>query len=209
MSLISHSNPNYSEIQLSPSEFFSKAVLANTMAVDTETNGGDVRDGTGFCVGISAAIAVNVGPYDTYYFTYIPVAHYEGNVDDRTKGLFFNLIETRPRIIFHNAKFDLESLSTAGYSGKFIKWYCTMMMAHFLNENVPKGLDWLSKNELKNEGKVKKDFKGIWQMRMGHMIPVAEMELYAGIDTVRTLQLFEKLYPFFVESGFDGKVSEV
>jgi DNA polymerase I-like protein with 3'-5' exonuclease and polymerase domains len=174
------------------------------MAVDTETNGGDVRDGTGFCVGISAAIK----NLNTYYFTYVPVAHYEGNVDEDTKQLFFQLINSRQRIIMHNAKFDLESFLTAKLEIT-TRWYCTMMMAHFLNENVPKGLDWLSKNELKNEGKVKKDFKSIWKLRMGHMIPVAEMELYAGIDTVRTLQLFEKLYPFFVESGFDGKVSEV
>jgi len=204
MSPISRSNLDYEEIQLTPTEFISKALLANTMAVDTETNGGDVRDGTGFCVGISAAIK----SLNSYYFTYVPVAHYEDNVDDQTKELFFQLINSRERLVMHNAKFDLESFLTAKLEIT-TRWYCTMMMAHFLNENVPKGLDWLSKNELKNPGKVQKDFKPIWKMRMGHMIPVAEMELYAGIDTVRTLQLFERLHPFFVEQGFDGKMQEV
>lgn len=188
------------EIQVSPNEFLSMALVANTMAVDTETNGGDIRDGTGFCVGISAAINRN----GDYYFTYVPVAHYQDNVDDGTKDLFFQLINSRDILVMHNAKFDLDSFLTAGLEIK-TRWYCTMMMAHFLNENVPKGLDWLSKNELGNEGKVSKDFRSIWKMKMGHMIPVAEMELYAGIDTVRTLQLFERLYPYFVESGFDGK----
>jgi DNA polymerase I-like protein with 3'-5' exonuclease and polymerase domains len=188
------------ETYLKPTEFLSRAMLANVMAVDTETNGLDIRDGTGFCVGISTAIAMS----GVYYYSYFPVAHYMDNIDEQTRELLFNLISTRDKIVMHNAKFDLVSLSTAGFKGEFIRWYCTLMMAHFLNENVPKGLDWLSRNELKNPGKVKKDFTGIWRMGLGHMIPVAEMELYAGIDSVRTLQLFERLYPRFVKSGFDG-----
>jgi len=189
-----------SEVMLKPRDFIPKALLANVMAVDTETNGLDIRDGRGFCVGISASIHTD----DTYYHSYFPVAHSEGNIEDDLKETLFQIIATRV-ICMHNAKFDLVSLETAKYPGKYYKWYCTMMMAHFLNENVPSlTLDWLSRNELKNPGKVKKDFKNIWAMGMGHLIPVAEIELYAGIDTVRTLQLFERLYPFFVKAGFDG-----
>ncbi|MFE1145226.1 3'-5' exonuclease family protein [Streptomyces rochei] len=189
-----------SEVMLKPHEFLAKAVFSKVMSVDTETNGHDIRDGRGYCVGISAAINEN----GIYYHSYFPVAHYQDNISDETKSNLYDLIATRI-IPFHNAKFDLESLRTAGYPGKFHKWYCTMMMAHFLNENVPSlSLDWLSKNELKNPGKVKKDYKGIWAMGLGNMIPVAEIELYAGIDTVRTLQLFERLHPYFVKAGFDG-----
>lgn len=189
-----------SEVQLKPTEFLPIALLSNTMAVDTETNGLDIRDGRGFCVGISAAVKSS----NTYYYSYFPVAHNEGNIESETKELLFHLIESRDRIIFHNAKFDLDSMLTAGYSGKYIKWYCTMMMAHFLNENVPKDLDSLSKRLLGNTGKVTKDYADIWKMGLGHMIPVAEIEQYAGIDTVRTLQLFYRMYPYFVKSGFDG-----
>lgn len=197
---MSQSPSSTSEVMLKPQEFLAKAALASVMAVDTETTGRDIRDGRGHCVGISAAIREN----DTYYHSYFPVAHYEGNIPDETKSNLFDLVATRI-ICFHNAKFDLESLETAKYPGKYFKWYCTMMMAHFLNENVPSlSLEWLSKNELKNPGKVKKDFTGLWSMGLGAAIPVAEIKLYAGIDTVRTLQLFERLHPFFVKAGFDG-----
>lgn len=195
-----------SEIMLKPSEFLSTAMASNVMAVDTETTGGDIRDGRGYCVGISAAVKVT----DIYYFSYFPVAHFQDNVPEETKDLLFQVIASRT-IVMHNAKFDIQSLSTAGYGGKFYRWYCTLMMAHFLNENEPKGLDYLSKRLLGNQGKVENaKFKGMWTMNLGHMIPVAEMELYAGIDTVRALQLFYRMYPYFVKSGFDGdQVSEL
>lgn len=189
----------HSEKLVTPKEFLAIALLCDTMSVDTETNGGDIRDGTGFCVGISAAVLYN----DVYYAAYFPVAHYENNVDAKTKQMLFDIIATRMRIIFHNAKFDLVSLETAGYKLNFVRWYCTMLMAHMCNENIPKGLDWLARYELKEPGKVKKDFVPIWKMRMGHMIPVAEIELYAGVDTILTLKLFYRLYPYFVGSGFD------
>jgi DNA polymerase I-like protein with 3'-5' exonuclease and polymerase domains len=185
---------------LEPSEFLTKAIPIGVMAVDTETTGGDIRDGRGYCVGISAAVRDN----DTYYHSYFPVAHHEGNVSDETKELLFQVIMSRT-IVFHNAKFDLTSMETAGYSGKYMKWYCTLMMAHFLNENEPKGLDYLSKRLLGVYGKEdNQKFKGMWAMNLGHLIPVAEMKFYAGIDTVRTLQLYYRMYPYFVKSGFDG-----
>lgn len=186
-------------------DFLSTAMLCNTMAVDTETNGQDIRDGRGYCVGISAAVKFQ-GKYHSAYF---PVAHYEDNVQPDIKELLFHITSTRERIVFHNAKFDIVSLKTAGHSGKFIRYYCTMLMAHMLNENVPKGLDWLAKNELKEPGKVQADFKNIWKMGLGHMIPVAEMERYAGTDAVLALKLFEKLHPLFVKSGFDGSDSNM
>lgn len=196
---MTHSSSRFKETQLKPKEFNTYAMLATEMAVDTETNGGDVRDGTGFCVGISAAVKLS----GEYLYTYVPVAHNEDNVSEEVKELFINVMNSRETLVMHNAKFDLESLGTAKITLK-PKWYCTMMMAHFLNENVPKGLDWLSRHELKTEGKIHAGFEPIWRMKLGHMIPVAEMELYAGIDAVRCLQLFEKMYPFFVKSGFDG-----
>jgi ribonuclease D len=170
------------------------------MALDTETTGRDIRDGNGYAVGISAAVQHN----HSYYTAYFPVAHYSDNVTDELKEILFNLIASRTRVVFHNAKFDLESMETAGYRMGYKRWYCTMLMAHMLNENIPKGLDWLARNELKVSGKVEKDFSSIWSMGLGHMIPVAEIEEYACVDTVLALMLFYKLYPYFVKSGFDG-----
>jgi DNA polymerase I - 3''-5'' exonuclease and polymerase domains len=196
MSLSSRSEP------VNPAEFLSYALLCNTMAIDTETNGKDIRDGRGFCIGISAAINMN----DTYYSSYFPVAHTKGNIDTWTKDLLFNLIRTRERIIFHAAKFDTISLETAGYNLGYTRWYCTMMMAHMLNENVPKGLDWLAKNELKEPGKHKPPEWEVMFKIYGWSpdFPAKIMGMYAGEDAVLTLKLFERLYPYFVKSGFDG-----
>src|SRR5437660_877354 len=59
--------------------------------------------------------------------------------------LLKEVIENHPCLVFHNAKHDLRSLQSIGinYTGKF---YCTMLMAHMNNENLPsKKLDFLSK----------------------------------------------------------------
>lgn len=187
---------------VNPTEFLSYALLCDTMAVDTETNGKDIRDGTGFATGISAAVKLN----GTYFSSYFPVAHTKGNVDEVTKQLLFDVIKTRERVIFHAAKFDIISLRTAGYTLGFIRYYCTMLMAHMLNENKPKGLDWLSKNVLGEDGK---NMPPEWVLM--HAIygwspdfPAEVMALYAGEDAVLALKLFERMYPYFVKSGFDG-----
>jgi hypothetical protein len=199
---VSLSSP--SEVMLGNSEFLSKAFSSDVMAVDTETTGGDIRDGRGYCVGISAAVKAQ----DIYYHSYFPVAHAEDNISPDTKELLYQVVGSRV-VVFHHAKFDLTSMETAGYPGNYKKWYCTMMMAHFLNENEPKGLDYLARRLLGAKGKEdNKRFVGMWQLNLGHLIPVDEMRLYAGIDTVRTLQLFYRMYPYFVKSGFDGTHEE-
>jgi DNA polymerase I-like protein with 3'-5' exonuclease and polymerase domains len=181
--------------------FMSKAILCDLMSVDTETNAKDIRTDEGICIGISAAIRYN----GVIYGTYIPVGHTENNVTEEVKEFFFKLLSTKI-IIFHNAKFDLDSLKRAGYNLGYRRWYCTMMMAHFLNENVPKGLDWLAKNELKLDGKQKSEEWRAWFTLVGWSpdFPVKVMAEYATWDAVLTLMLFFKLYPLFVKSGFDG-----
>lgn len=193
---------NSKSIRLEPQEFLQKALLTDTIAVDTETNGKDVRDGRGFCIGISVAIFLD----NTYYSAYFPVAHDEDNVEEEVKQFLFRVIVSRSRVIFHNAKFDLISLQTAGFNLTIPIWYCTLMMTHMLNENVPKGLDWLAKNELGESGKEKPPE---WQFFFtlygwSSKFPARVMALYACEDAVLTLKLFYRLYPFFVESGFDG-----
>lgn len=187
---------------VTPEEFLPYALLCNTMAVDTETNAQDIRDGRGFAIGISAAVNHN----GVYYNAYFPVAHTKHNVSEDIKANLFDIIRTRQRIIFHNAKFDLVSMKTAGYKYEYIRWYCTMLMAHMLNENKPKGLDWLAKNVLHVEGKNKPP---MWEAMFtiygwSPDFPAEIMALYAGEDAVLALQLFERMYPYFVKSGFDG-----
>lgn len=192
---------------VTPEEFLPVAILSDTMAVDTETTDiekTDIRDGSGFAYGISAAVLRN----NIYYSTYVPVRHTKGNVSDELRDNFFDVIRTRKRIVFHNAKFDLPSMKTTGYSGGYIRWYCTMLMAHMLNENIPKGLDWLAKYELKEPGKNKPP---LWEFMFAihgwHPdFPAEVMALYAAEDAVLTLKLFYRLYPYFKKSGFDGQM---
>lgn len=189
----------------SPSDFISMAMLDPWLALDTETTGKDIRSGEGYCVGISAACKYE----EKIYTAYFPIRHYEDNVDDKIKDLLIGLIKSRLKLFMHNVKFDLVSLETAGFNvNELPKWYCTMRMAHMLNENLNMnqyGLDWLAQNELKIPGKdTQHDFRPIWRMGMGHMIPVGEIEEYAARDAGLLYLLFEHLYPLFVKSGFDG-----
>lgn len=197
------SSKSTDSVLLNPAEFLSYAMLVNDMAIDTETNAQDIRDGRGFATGISGAIKY----HGTYYSAYFPVAHTSDNVDSVTKQLLFDVIRVKDRVFMHNAKFDLVALRTAGFIGKIQRWYCTMLMAHMLNENLPsKSLDWLSKNELKDGGKHKPPEWELMHAVYGWSpdFPAHIMALYAGEDAVKCYKLFERMYPFFVESGFDG-----
>jgi ribonuclease D len=194
----------------SPSEFISIALLDPWLALDTETTGKDIRSGEGYCVGISAACRSG----EIIHTAYFPVGHHEDNIDPELLALLIGLIKSRDKLFMHNAKFDLISFETAGIDLSGLKWYCTMRMAHMLNENLNMnqyGLDWLARYELKIPGKDKThDFRPIWKMGLGNMIPVEEMEEYAARDAGILYLLFERLYPMFVKSGFDGsEVSEV
>jgi hypothetical protein len=79
-------------------------------------------------------------------------------------------------------------------------------MAHMLNENIPKGLDWLAKNALKEPGKNKPpEWEFMFAMYgWSPKFPASIMALYACEDAVLAYKLFEHLYPHFLESGFDG-----
>src|SRR5690606_23407660 len=105
------------------------------------------------------------------------------------KQAFFNIIQVVDRVTFHNAKFDLVSLETAGFTGKFKRWYCTMRMAHMLNENLKPnqyGLDWLAKNELHLPGKAKPPLWEVMYTIHGWSpdFPAEVMALYAAEDAV-------------------------
>lgn len=187
---------------LTPAEFLSYALLDSTISVDTETTGLKIKDGQDYAIGISACCKVN----GNYYSAYFPVAHTKGNVDEETKNLLFQIIASRKRVLFHNAKFDIVSMETTGYNLGYLRWYCTMLMAHMLNENIPKGLDWLAKNALRLPGKNKPPE---WELMFkifgwSAEFPADIMALYACEDAVLCYKLDEHLYPHFVESGFDG-----
>jgi DNA polymerase III epsilon subunit-like protein len=195
------------ELQKQRSATLSCALADPFLVIDTETNAEDIRDGRGFCIGISIA-AEYKGEIKGAYF---PVAHTEDNIPDAQKTILFNIIKSRRRLGYHNAKFDIPSLATAGLDVFDIPFYCTMIMCHMLNENKPKGLDWLIKNELHlPDGKVKDP---VWQAMFNIYgwspdFPARAMSKYATEDAIRTRMLFNLIYPFFVEAGFDGPVEK-
>src|SRR6478736_6127378 len=104
------------------------------ISVDTETNGEDVRDGRGYLTGISIACRL----FTDVSRVYLPIRHIdtENNLSSDRLAKLKNFFQNyRGWLVFHNAKFDLVSLSTAGinYTGRF---YCTMKMCHLLDENM-------------------------------------------------------------------------
>lgn len=180
------------------------------MAIDTETTGLRVKDGTDNCIGIS--VAGRVRQEDNRMFSYyFPVAHHANNLNDINIALLYEHFRSRTRrnpVVYHNAKFDLFSLATAGCDMDSVFFYDTLIMARIVNENIwgGYGLDNLAKVMLKREGKRKSpEFHAFFQMfGWSALFPAVVMGDYATGDTELTLLLFEYLYPIFKREGFDG-----
>ena len=176
-------------------QFIHLASKAPYIAVDTESNGEEIRDGRGFCQGLSIAVpAPGMGPLSEYF----GFRHLRDNLPQHYLFKLKDLIENHPALIFHNAKYDLVSLATLGIHAEG-KFYDTMIMAHLLDENGPntgKSLDSLGKFYLNDEGKKKsKAFKAAIGILGWAGTPPATMREYAAYDTDLTLRLFEHLKP--------------
>lgn len=171
----------------------------HVLAVDTETNGKDIRDGRGYAIGVSTSYLDTFG-YHNHYF---PFRHTLGdNYDPSILARLKEVVEAAPKVVFHNAKFDLVSLRTLGidYFGR--DWYCTMVMAHLINENWPrsKSLDSCAAAYL-GEGfrKLKTDELDTIAKSFGwDMIPVSVMRPYAEMDTELTYRLAGVLFEKFI-----------
>ncbi len=118
-------------------------------------------------------------------------------------------VENHSCLVMHNAKHDLRALRSLGieYKGKF---YCTMMMAHWTNENsYSKGLDAVSKAY---GGPGKEEHPAMKHIIDGfgwHMIPLDMMRKYATIDATTLEQLFYPLMDEFTYQEFDTDTWEV
>lgn len=166
---------------------------AEYVALDTETTGEEIRDGRGYCIGISLSFRV---PGVGYISDYFPIRHkHGGNTPREDIAKLARAIESLQVLVMHNAKFDLVSLATAGinYENDF---YDTMLIAHLINENQPvggKGLDALGKYYLRDEGKKKSPDFIQAQKAFGWDMPVEFMREYATYDAELTLRLSEHL----------------
>lgn len=189
---------------------FEQAIVDLTMskylALDTETTGLKVKDGTDYCIGISVA-GRNPLKNNEMFSYYFPIRHSRNNLNDRNKDYLFEHLLSRDEpnpLIMHNAKFDIFSCATVEL--ELVKFFFdTMLMVHMVNENLPsKRLDWLSKNVLKRQGKHKPE---IWEQAFKAYgwspdFPSEIMAIYASGDTEETYYLFERYFPEFLRQGF-------
>ena len=171
--------------------------VGTPVAIDTETNGYDIRSGEGYAIGVSMSFRAPALGLVRHYF---PLRHNSIAGGDYEKTVQYELkriIEKQTCVIFHNAKFDLVSLATLGiyYTGKF---YCTMLMAHLINENLPynKSLDSCGKYYLNDPGKkVTEPGFALWIKKIGwtNPMPPSLMRAYAEYDADLTYRLWELL----------------
>lgn len=170
------------------------------LALDCETNSKDPRHDPDFrLLGVSYA---NQRDAD-----YLPVGHIGSGNRDKSEVVSFlqERIVYSNIIVCHNSKFDLLVLKRGlGLDLYNSNWYCTMLMQHFIDENLPnKSLDFLGKYHF-NETKVHDErMKTIIDGPGWGFIPEWLIRDYAIQDAKLTLKLFYMLYPTFVSEGFD------
>jgi DNA polymerase-1 len=185
---------------------FLRAARGRLLAVDTETNGRDIRDGRGYAMGLSIAYKDDDGQYHKWYF---PFRHMHGyNLRKHTLRVAKEVIETAPGLIFHNAKFDIVSLATLGINVPSGRWFCTMIAAHLINENYPysKSLEWCCRAYLGAEWhkEISPELKAYQEMKLPgdangwELIPSELMWDYGAHDAEITFRLRDRLLPLFL-----------
>lgn len=107
------------------------------------------------------------------------------------------------RFVFHNAKFDLVCLERLGFDLWDKEWFDTMLMQHFIDENIPnKSLDYLGKHYFGEGKEVSPEFSQFIDSFGWEFLPVSMVEPYAIQDAKLTLKLFHHLLPLFKAQGF-------
>ena len=173
---------------------------AEKLAIDTETDGRDCRDGTGYAYGVSVAYR----SADGVTAFYMPFRHRNtGRVGNYDKGRFLpylqSILDTRTGI-YHNALFDLPSLSTLGLDTTRHKFLCTMKLCSMISDHLfilqakKYSLDACCQVYLNRPGKKKSDLflKLMKQYGWYDMPPEGHGE-YAAYDTFSTLELYEAI----------------
>lgn len=174
----------------------SLACKAQFVAIDTETNAEDIRDGRGFALGVSLAYRGLDGEITALY---LPFRHRGGaNYNYPIFKESLQKILSTKSCVFHNAKFDLASLTTFGLDTRATRFYCTMLLAHQVSETEPvsKSLDSCGKFYLNDPGKRMKGTEleeFIKKFGWGRVKADLMVE-YAAYDAHLTLRLFEALW---------------
>ena len=152
-----------------------------------------------YCLGISFAT-------DTNHY-YIPLNHqaiagFEHENLQVPKDLFRNV---QCPIVFHNAAFDLQVLRKEGIYVPSLNIWDTMLMSHYIDENVQgkeigHSLESLAKRYLKDDKKVElsKTMRPIWDQ-----VPPYIMAMYAEADAYLTRDLYYILMEYMEKEWID------
>lgn len=169
------------------------------VVIDTETTGDDIRDGSGYIMGVSLAYK---GPNQDTTAFYMPFNHpdSENNYDiNRFRSSLQQLLDTKP-IVFHNASFDIISLGTGRLNAENSNYYCTMLLAHLVDENSLDlwkfSLDSADKQLLGGNGKDKSEaLKAVIKLVGWKGVSGPLMAAYAAKDAEIPMRLMEYLLP--------------
>lgn len=186
-----------------------KALDSPVLVLDTEGNSFDYRhDKRAKTMGVS--VGFRASPTTPIQADYFPYFHEIGeNLPESHLDTLREVIEKHPRIVCHNWPYDCLALENLGINVRDKPFYDTMLMTHFINENlISKALDYVSKHyggKPKNKSELQTKF--IKAVGWGS-IPSWLMREYSANDSYITYELWEKLLPTFQEEGYDDELWE-
>ena len=148
--------------------------------IDTESNGGSLKDGRGFTIGMSIDITPDQGL--NAYSYYFPFRHPDGNLRHDYLEKLDALIQRKGKWRAQNFRHDWLALKSLGIDPPF-DVECTMLMTHQVNENMLSySLDSLSRG-LGYEGKAKdKHFDNVIKLLGWGGVPPNFLAEYAATD---------------------------
>lgn len=174
--------------------------LPHVLSLDCETNGRDLRwDPQAKTIGVSLADSPITGEY-------FPFQHEIGdNLGPSELAQVKQRIMNADLLLAHNMKFDKVALRNLGIDIGDKPYVCTMLMAHWVDENLPsKSLDFVSRRcggSPKNKSKLMDKF--IKDTGWGS-IPVELMRFYAETDCELPIGIYEKYLPTWEAEGYAG-----
>lgn len=163
---------------------------AEILTVDTE--------GMEYMLGFSAA--TDGLPFGIY----LPYAHATGNLTLLQQQKAFDILHKKEALVFHNAIHDLAVLNRAGcdYKGKF---YDTMLMAHWVNENrADYSLNAVSRAYGGEPKEMPEQMSALIDTDGWDSVPAEWMDLYSSNDSLITHKAFRKILPDFQSQGFEA-----
>lgn len=182
-----------SQAGLNYDQILSLLELQQRFSIDTES--GETRG----LMGISVAFP---GISDGFY---LPINHDEGTLTDVQREKLRTILSDEARtLVMHNAAYDLKVLERNGFIPRYrSNFYDTMLMIHWIDENRQnysldrQSQDWGGKP--KNRSKAMQTMIDLYGW---DGVTLKMNTEYSSNDAWITWELFEKIWPKFVEQEF-------